>query len=56
VWVFGIIGEVTKRCKLFIVEARNAEQLGAIVAAHIGQGRNNQVHIDGWGAYRRIDW
>lgn len=39
VWVFEIIGEVKKRCKLFIVEARNAEQLGAIVAAHIRQGR-----------------
>lgn len=54
VWLFGLIGETSRRVKLFIVDARNHERLGVIVSRHIARGCT--VHTDGWGAYQAIDW
>lgn len=56
VWVFGIVGEVTGRAKLFVVDVRNAQRLGPIVATQIVGGRDYVVNTDGWGAYEAIDW
>jgi len=52
--MFGLIGETSRRVKLFIVDARNQDRLGAIVIRHIAHGCT--VHTDGWGAYQAIDW
>jgi len=54
VWVFGMIGETTRKVKIFIVDSRDNQRLGKLVAQHINPGCI--VHTDGWRACGAIDW
>jgi len=49
-----MIGETTRKVKIFIVDSRDNQRLGKLVAQHINPGCI--VHTDGWRAYDAIDW
>ena len=49
-----MIGETTRKVKIFILYSRDNQRLGNLVAQLINPGCI--VHTDGWRAYDAIDW